>query len=303
MRILITCDHYAVASGRYCYNALKRMGHDVRSQGLYHENRIWGIEADEKYNWVPDVPDGDWSPELVIHMDPNRPPLRVDDAPLVVYGVDNHVRTYFPDHDVDHLFLVHGHGHRIGEENVTWLPCGYDPQWFVPGPPLSERRIDAAMVGVDYPQRAQLRYTLLSWMPRMTITYGLALYEQYVAAYHNARISLVENLDNDVAIRVWETAMLGCVLIMKQAADTENLGLVSGENCLIYNTPEECVQHVKWVLANNDAAQTLANNGQAWAHPNTWDNRLQVILDWFGNREAQPAAKPKRKAKVESAKE
>jgi hypothetical protein len=301
MKILITCDHYPVASGRYAYNALKRLGHDVKSAGICHENNIWGVQVDEQYIWIPDNPESDWSPDLVIHMDPNRPPVKVDGALHVVYGVDNHVRDYWPEFEWDHLFLVHNFGHRMGEDNVTWLPCGYDPAWFTPGPPLSERSFDAAMVGYDYPQRAQLRYALMGHMPRLRMSYGLALYESYASAYQNAKISLVRSFDKDVAIRVWETAAMGCVLVMDETHDAELLGLVHGENCLMYATDEECAQRVKWVIENPDAAQEIAHAGQAWAVPSTWDARLSVIVDWT-KTELLKAEKPKRarKRKVES---
>jgi hypothetical protein len=288
MKILITCNHFAVASGRYAYNALKRLGHDVKSQGMCYEDKIWHIKVDPKYIWVPDAPEADWQPDLVIHMDGNAAPVRVGDALHVVYGVDNHVRDYWPDFDWDHLFLVHNFGFRMGEDDATWLPCGYDPVWFAPGPPLVERRWDAAMVGYDYPQRAQLRYALLSAVPGLSMQYGLALYEDYAAAYQHAKISLVRSFGGDVAIRVWETAAMGALLIMDETHDAEALGLEHGVNCLVYRDDAECAQRVKWALTNLDEAQAIASAGQAWAVPDTWDARVQVIVDWAEAHQGLP---------------
>jgi len=43
MRVLVVCIHYPVASGRYMVDALKRMGHDVRSIGPSTGAQIWGM--------------------------------------------------------------------------------------------------------------------------------------------------------------------------------------------------------------------------------------------------------------------
>ena len=297
MKILITCDHFAVASGRYAYDALKRMGHDVKSQGLSHGNLIWGKEIDPQYAWVPDVPEADWKPDLVIHMDPNRKPIRVGNALHVVYGVDNHVRDYWPDFGWDHLFLVHKFGNRIGEENVTWLPCGYDPVYFDGGPKLESRTLDAAMIAYMYDNRASSIYALRHHLPQLTIAYDTGpVYDEFAAIYRNAKISLVRSFGKDVAIRVWETAAMGCLLIMDWCHDAEELGLEHGKNCLVYQTDEELVQRVKWVMMNPDDAQKIANAGKRWARPHTWDARLQVIVDWAAGqgkrKQIVPTEKP-----------
>ena len=292
MKILITCTHYAVSSGRYAYDALKRLGHDVRSAGPAMGTEIWGMAVDEQYAWMPDVPEKDWTPDLTIHMDGNWKPDKQYGGLNVVYGVDNHVRDY-RGVNYDHLFLAHGTGFRIGDENATWLPCGYDPVWFDGGPKLTERPMDVALVGVMYNTRAELLYALRIHAPGVSISYGTgAIYREYADAYRNAKISLVRSAGQDVAIRVWETAAMGCLLVMDWCHDCEALGLEHEKNCLIYHTPEEAALRVNWVMANPDEAVKIAKAGQAWAKPSTWDARLQVIVDW-----AEAQNKPKRASK------
>lgn len=282
MRILIKAHHYAVASGRYMADALKRLGHDVRTDGPAHGNVVWGMTVDERHAWIPNKPEKGWEPELVIiadaHLDADA--ARGYECPVVVYGVDNHVRDY-AQYDVDHMFLAHGHGHRIGEEHVTWLPCGYDPRWFTPGKDWNAREFDAAMVGVQYGPRNELLYALLSHFVGIRIAYGVgALYEDFAAAYQNARVSLVRSAAGDVAQRVWETAVMGCLVLKDANADDEALGLVDGKNCLTYTTPDEAVEKMRWALFEPDAAQKIARAGQRWAKPGTWDERMKVIVEW-----------------------
>jgi hypothetical protein len=294
MKILVACIHYPVASGRYAVAALRRMGHDVRSIGPNTGNQIWGIEVDPKYTWIADLPEKAWEPDLVIVMDSELGIERVGDMPWVCYGVDNHVRDYhLLDGVVDHFFLAHGHGARMGTDNVTWLPCGYDPELCTPGPAWNERPDDLALIGVQYPQRASLLYALLSAGLPLRAQYGLALFEAYRQAYQNAKISVVASAHNDVAMRVWETAAMGCLVLKDANPDDDALDLEDGKNCLIYHTQEQAVDKVRWALSHPDDAQKIAKAGQKWAKPGTWEARLQVILDWA---KAQPAPKRGEKA-------
>jgi hypothetical protein len=303
MNILIVADHWAVASGRYVLDALKRLGHDARSTGCEHGAAIWGGTVDEKYIWTPDRPEQGWLPDLVIIMDSSIS-FGIDsaytieqvkawgDCPVVVYGVDNHVRTY-AQLDADRFFLAHGHGYRIGEPNVEWLPCGYDPVWFTPGPPLADREHDAALMGVLYQARGELLY-VLAGVPGLKVQFGTgAVYAEYAQAYQNARISLVRSAANDVAQRVWETAAMGCVVLKDANSDDKALGLYSFENCLIYQDANEAVGMVRWVLDHEHEAQQIADAGRAWAQSGTWDERAKVIVNW-----AEAQRKPTKRGKA-----
>lgn len=287
MKLLILAIHWPVASGRYIADALRRMGHDVRTAGPVPEppNAIWGGQVDERYIWTPALPEEDWEPDAVILADSNMGVDRATDTlcAWVVYGVDNHVRDYKQfDGIADHLFLAHGHGARIGESDVTWLPCGHDPAVFTPGPAWGKRQYDAALLGVIYDTRAELLYALREGVPDARLAYGTgAVYDQYAAVYQDARISLVRSVAGDVAQRVWETAAMGCLLVMDECPDCAALGLMDGENCLLYHDTAGAVEKVRWALANEKEATRIAKAGQKWATPGTWDTRMQVIVDWL----------------------
>lgn len=292
MRILLLAMHYPVASGRYVAEALRRLGHDVCTDGPPPVPGAWCDDLGEQYTWnrTP-MPDG-WIPELVLIMDSGIAlEGKVADCPHAVYGVDNHVRDYRQfDGIADHFFLAHGRGYKMGDTNVTWLPCGYDPVTFTPGPALDKRPNDAALIGVVYGPRAELLYLLNGYK----VLYGTGLvYEQYAAAYQSAKVSLVRSVMDDVAQRVWETAAMGCVVVKDANSDDEALGLVHHENCLIYNTPVEARAWVQYVLENPKAAQKIAKAGQGWAQAGSWDARAQEIVEW-----AQAAGKPQKGKKA-----
>lgn len=290
MRILILAIQYPVSSGRYTFDALERLGHDVRSAGPSTGRDIWGIQVDERYVWTASAIEDGWQPDLVIIMDSAFSVLeKTWHCPTVVYGVDNHVRDYAQFNGIaDHFFLAHGHGYRIGEPNVTHLPCAYDPVWFTPGQPWAERQHNAAMLGVMYPQRNALLSALLG-TGHHGLQYHLAVYDQYAAIYQNAKISLVASANHDVAQRVWETAAMGSLVLMDECPDCAALGLVDGENCLIYHSFEEAVSQYDWAMEHPDEAAEIAAAGQAWAKPGTWDARAQVIIEWAEQQKPKKA--------------
>lgn len=297
MKILITAMHYPVASARYMASAFERLGHTVRTAGPAMGNAMWGQAWDDKYTWIPNPPTKRWKPDFVLHMDGNWCPLDLQafDCPKIVYGVDNHVRDYrfvAPEWDDlytewDHLFLAHGHGHRMDDDNVTWLPCGYDPTLHTPGLPYAERSIDVAMLAVPYGPRQSLTYAILEAIKPINFRYGLAIYEGYASTYQNAKISLVRSAAGDVAQRVFETAATGCLVVMDSCHDAGILGLIHDKNCLMYDNNERAIKHIANALREPEGAARVAAAGQAWALEHTWDARAQTIIEHM-SREGAP---------------
>jgi len=279
-------------------DALLRAGHEVKTQGPSMGNVVWGQTLDERYIWTPNPPSKKWKPDIVVHMDGNWAPAeREYDCPHIVYGVDNHVRDYatFPNgaerSDWDYVFYAHRMGWHVNERAESWLPCAYDPQVFVPGPPLDERPHAAALIGVQYPARAELLYALYEAIPGVPILHGVgSVYDQYRDTYHSAKVSLVRSAAGDVAQRVFETAAMGCVVLMDACNDTDDLGLIHGENCLIYQNNREAAQLLQFALADPEEAQRIANAGVAWAKPHTWDARAAFIVDWYQHEYAPEQA-------------
>lgn len=315
MKILLIANHYAVASGRYMTDAFKRLGHDVRHIGPAHGRSIWGMDVDAKYVWEPDVLplDTDWLPDLTIVAD-SDPAVTFGaqefeghrSGTLVVWGVDNHVRDYRRPW-FDHYFLAH-RGVSVMEwgENyspsfdyivldvalwreypdMTWLPCAYDPTLFTPSPiPYAEREYDVCMIGVMYPQRWQLVQELRDAGLKVLAGTGL-IYDQYVAAYHNARISLCVSAAGDVAQRVFETAAMGCLVVSDPCADFARL---KPEGIRIANSGEQLVWMCRHLIAHTELAQEMIAQSLEWVRGHEWDARAQVIIDWLQKRQAGDA--------------
>src|SRR5690606_5341330 len=124
------------------------LGHEVRHGGTAQGRLIWGALMPDRYVWSPEFDlDGrnfathplvDWQPDVVICADSDSLILdfcagiaRYIGAPVVVWGVDNHVRDYYRP-DFDHYFFAHKAVNisRFEAKACTWLACATDPVAF-----------------------------------------------------------------------------------------------------------------------------------------------------------------------------
>lgn len=248
-----------------------------------------------------------FKPDCIVVMD-SDPKLLDQQAnapatvPIIVWGVDNHVRDYRRPW-FDHYFLAH---QRVSEmlwnevtyatlfdgepkaENIveqvvahnpdmTHLPCCYDPTLHVPSAiPWADREYDVCMIGVMYPERWRVVNALRAAGFKVLAGTGL-VYEAYVEAYHNSRISLCISSNGDVAQRVFETARMGCVVVSDPCSDYT---LLKPEGIFLVEDGDY-IGAVQEVLRDPVTAQVMASNGQAWAEPYSWDHAAQKVVEWY----------------------
>lgn len=282
MRVMIACIHWPVASGRYIRDAFKRLGCDVRTVGYSSGNVVWGIPVDERYVWQPDgdltAYWPDWTPDLVVIADSAwayHSPM-YPDVPHVVWGVDNHVRDY-RQAGIERYFLAHRAASLMATDvdDVEWLPCAYDPQWFTPSPiPWEQRRYDVAMIGVMYQRRAELLNALAKAGLAVAAGTGL-IYEQYRDVYWQSRISLCVSSAGDLAMRVFETAAMGCAVLSDPVAD---LAALDPRGIELFDDVDEAVAKARLLVRDGER---WAAEARQWVAPHTWDARAQGVIDWW----------------------
>lgn len=316
MNILIVANHFAVCSARYAADAFTRLGHNVKHVGRPTGREIWGIQVPQEYEWEPDFDHVDseywwetsdgkaagFAPDLVLAMDSDPALLDaiggISDwcAPLAVYGVDNHVRDYRRPY-FDHYFLAHksvsvmpwdwetetvNHDITFGDyEDMTWLPCAYDPVAFPPSPiPFAEREYDVCMIGVMYPKRWELVTAMRAAGLKVLAGTGL-VYDQYRDIHHNSRIALVSSFNGDLPIRLFEGAGMGCAVLADAIADLSLLG--DGSPINVYTSVDEAVRMAKDILRHPRAHLTPKITA-TWATAHTWDVRAETIISWYNER-------------------
>lgn len=312
LKILVLGVHFEVTGARYIADAFTRLGHDVRHSGPEARLReAWGVDVPDKYIWTPDARyDENWRPDLIILADTQT--TWMFDVPKGYYGIpivqwvqDNHVRNIREEH-IQHYFLAHAHGpaQPVSHDDETWLPCGFDPIAFTPSPiPWEQREWDICCIGVMYPKRAELCERLKAEGFRVLAGTGL-VYEEYEKAYQNSRISLCVSAAGDVAQRVFETAAMGCTVLMDLTHDlsydevtNKQLGL---SGMAVYQNADDCVVMARDLLGESrelakggaTQLQDIVRTGHytlpdgtrkktsAWSN-HTWDARAQVVVDWY----------------------
>src|SRR3990167_1649023 len=164
--------------------------------------------------------------------------------------------------------------------DMTHLPCCYDPTLHTPSPiPFEQREYDVCMIGYMYPQRWRVVKALRKAGFKVLAGCGL-VYENYVSAYHNARISLCISANKDVALRVIETARMGCVVLTDPCPDYQLLK-PNGFYLLDSTESMEVVQAVKDVLREPEQAQAKIAQSMAWAEPYSWDHAAKKVEEWY----------------------
>jgi hypothetical protein len=288
MRILIICIHAPVCFGRYMRDAFLRLGADVRSIGLAGGSQIWNLKLAPDKAWIPDgslqTVWPDWKPDLILWaMQPVDEIQRLyPDIPQVLQSVDNHVLSWRHP-GIAHYFLAHLHGQEMPAtgENITWLPCAYDPVFHNPSPiPWSQRRHDVSLVGVMYPHRAALIEALRSCGIKVFADLG-PVYEEYREIYHQTRISLCPSARSDVAQRVFETAAMRCLILTDPCPDLPHL---KADGIAVYTDVPTAVNAVRQLLANPKLAESVIERSYNWVKPHTWDARARTIIAWYENR-------------------
>lgn len=312
MRILIVANHFCVCSARYAADAFVRLGHTVNHVGPEMGRNIWGLTLPPEYVWEPDELTSAKF-DLVIVMDSDPSILdggqKLFDTPHIVWGVDNHVRDYRRPY-FEHYFLAHRNvsvmewrsptaslAHYFENDpkarpaffpvdaseytDMTHLPCCYDPTLHTPSPiPFEEREYDVCMIGVMYPQRWERVRQLRAAGFKVLAGTGL-VYDSYVNAYHNSRISLCLSSNGDVGQRVFETAAMGCVVTTDNCPDFQ---LLKPDGFWLLEPGETLIDACKTILHEPEHAQAMIERSLAWVQPHTWDNRAAEIVGWYERR-------------------
>ena len=277
MNILILANHYPVASGRYVRDALRRLGHTVYTNGPARGNQIWGLHLPDGFEWTPEPPDGVYFDlEIVMDSDPvildSVARIERNTTPVVVWGVDNHVRDYRRPW-FDHYYLAHLHPSIMPWlPDMTHVPCGYDPVLFTPSPiPFSERRYDVAILGVMYPDRMRAVEELRGSGLKVIAGCGL-VGESYVQAHHDSRIALCLPATNDVAMRVMECAAMGCLVMTPWLPDFTKL---RPRGLYIVRAGAPLADQVREAMAYAEHIP----EAQAWAVNYQWDKLALQVLE------------------------
>lgn len=106
--------------------------------------------------------------------------------------------------------------------------------------------------------------------------------ERYRRAQIAVSISLTSKLERYTSDRLFRALACGPAVLVKRFEGCEMLGLSHGENCLLFDTPDQCVEQARVLL---DLPQTAREIGAAGAKlardQHTWGMRMRELAPYL----------------------
>lgn len=292
---------------RYFETALQhRSDVDLRTVGPYTGNKIpWmgGMELPMKYAKCPTYPTFpmtnrmdwnmvypmllDWQPDLVIAVDAgiNWTSRPLVSCPVVTVGTDPHVLDYDYARSIsNHFFNMQKCYMKSVDEYLPYAFSVRDHYRTV-----TEKKYDAALVGMPYPNR-------ISWVSELrargvvTFFENGPVFDEYREIANQSLIGLNWSSLDDMVARVFEIMAMGLCPVINRVPD---LGEFFTENVhyLGFSSMQEAIEKVLWAKNNEKDAHIIADNAHrlVWspgvfssAPQHSYCARVQQIFDVVG---------------------
>ena len=91
-------------------------------------------------------------------------------------------------------------------------------------------------------------------------------------------------MNGDVAQRVFESAAMGNVILSDRCTDFDELGFRAGTHYLPVDSPEQAIEQMTRVINYPQDGRRITQQAKEWVEDHTWDNRVNVILEWLGGQ-------------------
>lgn len=162
------------------------------------------------------------------------------------------------------------------KEGEKYLPYAYDPIIFYPQE--KEKIYDACMIGLMYPQRAQL-VELIRRMGFKVYTDIGKIFDENRELYNSSRIALSWSSLQDTPARVWEAFGMALPLLCNRTPDLGNF-FVENDHYLGFSSLEEAGKQFAKLIADPEKASEMAWNARRKVETmGTWDMRITQILE------------------------
>jgi hypothetical protein len=321
LKVLVLNKMWPLSMGSYFIRALQRRDDiDLKTTGQFSGAYIpWksGMRVPEKYVYTPDIPLslpmevqeidynmvkmylGDWKPDLIINTSStcywkNKP----TDGYCVAVAIDPHVLDYDHARSVSDKFF--NMQKVYSKEGDIYLPYAYDPTvhyemnntWryknYMSDSEVVEKIYDVCAVGLEYPWRVQLIENLQARGLRCHISTG-PIFDEYRKIYSQSHIGLNWSSLDDLNARAFETPMMS-IPVMNEVTDfKEFIAFSNTFNFPCDNNVQDksrwvggAVEQVMWIMDNLEAAKERTRMVRAFLSTETYDARIQQILDTTG---------------------
>lgn len=175
----------------------------------------------------------------------------------------------------DYNFCMQDYYRKEGE---ILLPYAYDPEIH-----FHEDRpkiYDACLIGLHYKHRDDLINRLKE--RGLNVYYSIGeVYSDYRQKYNESKIALSWSSLEDLPARVWEAFGMGSALVANRTSEMSKF-FNDGEHYLGFKDVDEAEQQVMTLLNDEKFRLDIAQKGHDNAKEQTWDARVQSILETVG---------------------
>ena len=163
-------------------------------------------------------------------------------------------------------------------EGEILLPYAYDPE--IHFHEDREKIYDACLIGLHYEHRNALIQRLKE--RGLNVYYSIGeVYDQYRQKYNESKVALSWSSKEDLPSRVWEAFGMKLPLVANRTQEMSKF-FNDGEHYLGFKDVDEAEQQVMTLLADKKFRDKIAEQGYENAKLETWDTRVQTILETTG---------------------
>ena len=299
IKVAITYMAYPLCMARYFHEALLRRDDvEVWSAGPYTGRWIpWmgGMELPEKYllkldRPLPSTPPRmnylmlenqcPWTPDLWLEVNSTLKAMgKPTNAPLAIVGTDPHVLDYSDARRRADVFFNMQRPYM--QEGDEWLPYAYDPVWHSQTPRrFGERKYDATLIGLQYPQRQTL-FARLRASGYECFTETGPCYDDARSIYHSTKVGINWSSLFDTTARVFEVMAFGIAPVFNRVPDLMAM-FKDGQDFEGFDTMDEALGKIIALINDPLRAEELGRNARIAVEAHTWDARIQQIFTRMG---------------------
>ncbi len=145
-----------------------------------------------------------------------------------------------------------------------------------------KKEYDASLIGLHYNNRTQLVEALRHKGYNVLYTIGL-VWDEYRIENNKATIGLNWSSLQDINARIFEIMAMKRVPVINRLPFLDKLGFYENRHYLGFDSIQEAIEKVDWVLNNPEQAEFIANNAYNLVHNNhTYELRVEEILKTVG---------------------
>jgi spore maturation protein CgeB len=148
-----------------------------------------------------------------------------------------------------------------------WFPNAVDNKNFYPAPAV--KKIDCCFVGSPH---NRIEFISALKIPQYFKT-GIDM----VNTIRETKIHFNKSISSDVNYRCFETIGLGTCLLTNHIPEMTELGFKDGDNCIFYDSLEECSDKLKYYLTA-DRYINVAKGGEQLSKKHTYAKRISTVL-------------------------